>query len=278
MIEIIGKNGAGKTYIANQLYKRGFSRNIGYTTRSMRSGEIQGLDYIFVSKEEFKCLIESEKIIEYKIRNGSYYGLSRDGFKENSILVSGDTKKIEEETGFKIFKIYIDSDIQVRYNRVRRRNSTNQDVFYRFHNENYSFLDNFDAMFVSNEIDNEAVLTIILDNISINGSIDSTKMDSNVNFLKRKINEFNFETLNNYDDQMVKLLQYEEYLIRKLFLEYYIKSKNLKYEKLIEIYYEIMINFMKHHKINYKYTDSGYIIILNNDEYNLDFKLKRKVK
>ena len=50
MIEIIGKNGAGKSYLANELYNFGFKRNVGYTTRPMRDGEINGVDYYFISK------------------------------------------------------------------------------------------------------------------------------------------------------------------------------------------------------------------------------------
>ena len=47
MIEIIGKNGAGKSYLANKLYHLGFERNVGYTTRPIRDGEIDGIDYFF---------------------------------------------------------------------------------------------------------------------------------------------------------------------------------------------------------------------------------------
>ena len=36
MIEIIGKNGAGKSFIANQLINHNFSKSVGYTTRMMR--------------------------------------------------------------------------------------------------------------------------------------------------------------------------------------------------------------------------------------------------
>ena len=54
MIEIIGKNGAGKSYLANKLYYLGFKRNVGYTTRPIRDGEIDGIDYFFITKEKFE--------------------------------------------------------------------------------------------------------------------------------------------------------------------------------------------------------------------------------
>ena len=62
MIDIIGKNGAGKTTLANFLYDFGFERNIGYTTRPKRSGEIDGIDYYFVAEKEFK-----RKIINWSL-------------------------------------------------------------------------------------------------------------------------------------------------------------------------------------------------------------------
>lgn len=73
MIEIIGKNGAGKSYLANKLYYLGFKRNVGYTTRPIRDGEIDGIDYFFITKEKFEEYIVNNDFVEYKIRNGFYY-------------------------------------------------------------------------------------------------------------------------------------------------------------------------------------------------------------
>ena len=68
MIEIIGKNGAGKTYLANRLNQLGFQRVVGYTTRPMREGEINGVDYFFITKEEFEEHIRNNEFVDYKKR------------------------------------------------------------------------------------------------------------------------------------------------------------------------------------------------------------------
>ena len=278
MIEIIGKNGAGKSFIANQLINHNFSRSVGYTTRMMRKNEIDGIDYHFITIDKFKEMISRNLFIEYKFRNGNYYGLSKNSLSDNTILVSGNSKKIEDETGFKVFNIYIDSDILVRYNRVKRRNCSNQDIFNRFHTENFSFLDNFDALFINNDMDNFDALNTILNNIDINGSLNIDSLSSYVYFLQRKINEFNFDKLNNYSEELLKLLQFEEYLMRILVLEKGTTHTDSEYTKLKQTYYEIMLEFFKHYNINNRYTDNGYIIVLDNEEYSLDFKLKRRVQ
>lgn len=96
MIEIIGKNGAGKSYLANKLYYLGFKRNVGYTTRPIRDGEIDGIDYFFITKEKFEEYIVNNDFVEYKIRNGFYYGILKNNISNNTILVSGDTKKLKK--------------------------------------------------------------------------------------------------------------------------------------------------------------------------------------
>ena len=60
MIEIIGKNGSGKSYLANKLYNLGFKRNVGYTTRPIRDNEIDGLDYFFITQEKLEMVFIME--------------------------------------------------------------------------------------------------------------------------------------------------------------------------------------------------------------------------
>ena len=44
------------------------------TTRHMREGEIDGVDYFFKTKEEFEALIKDDQFIEYAQYVGNYYG------------------------------------------------------------------------------------------------------------------------------------------------------------------------------------------------------------
>ena len=88
MLVISGASASGKTEIANIIAKKhGFSRVITVTTREKRVGERDGVDYFFVTKDEFKKMIEEDKLVEYTIYNGNYYGSRKDQIADDHILV-----------------------------------------------------------------------------------------------------------------------------------------------------------------------------------------------
>jgi len=70
--------GAGKT----TLYKRllqvfpFFTYSISFTTRPARKNEIEGVDYYFVSPEEFEKMIRQEAFLEWAQVHGQFYGTS----------------------------------------------------------------------------------------------------------------------------------------------------------------------------------------------------------
>lgn len=78
-IVISGPSGVGKGTICNVLLKElnaWFS--VSMTTRGIRDGEIDGVNYYFVSKEEFIKRIDEGKLLEYNIYNDNYYGTPKD--------------------------------------------------------------------------------------------------------------------------------------------------------------------------------------------------------
>lgn len=72
--------GTGKTTLVNMLTNE-FScivRSVSYTTRKLRKGEVDGVDYFFVSKEEFEKKIGRGDFLEYAVVFGEYYGTSKE--------------------------------------------------------------------------------------------------------------------------------------------------------------------------------------------------------
>lgn len=271
MIEIIGKNGAGKSYLANKLYHLGFERNVGYTTRPMRDGEIDGIDYFFVTQEKFEEYIANNDFIEYKMRNGFYYGILKNNISNNTILVSGDTKKIEEVTGYNILKLYVDCDLVTRYSRVLARNDVAQNVFNRFHTENFSYLSDFNAIFIDNCFNGNVSLDNIINIIINNDSND--KLIPNREFIRHKVDNFDVSKINNFNDKLLMLLKFEEYLLRKFFLE----NKDLSDYITAKEYYDILFQFLNSNDIKYKVLDEELYVNINEEEYKFDYKLKKKV-
>ncbi len=76
--------GTGKTTLVRRLTKEFPSviESISFTTRSTRTGEIDGKDYHFISKEEFDKRIKKDDFLEYAEVFGHYYGTSRSFVEE----------------------------------------------------------------------------------------------------------------------------------------------------------------------------------------------------
>ena len=75
---ISGPSGAGKTTLLNMMcQKYGFKRFVSYTTRNMREGEKDGVDYHFVSQQQFDNLEQEGFFIETTKVFGHRYGSSR---------------------------------------------------------------------------------------------------------------------------------------------------------------------------------------------------------
>ena len=75
---ISAPSGAGKTTLRKAALKRfkNIRYSTSYTTRRPRSGEIDHIDYHFVSKPEFKRGIETGRWAEWAQVHGNYYGTS----------------------------------------------------------------------------------------------------------------------------------------------------------------------------------------------------------
>lgn len=79
LIVISAPGGVGKDSVIRGLLATlpGSIRNITTTSRPMRSGEVDGQDYYFLSAESFKEKIDRDDFIEYNFFTGNYYGTER---------------------------------------------------------------------------------------------------------------------------------------------------------------------------------------------------------
>jgi guanylate kinase len=80
LIVISGPSGAGKDSIVNNLkkYYKNYWLSVSMTTRPMRPGDIEGVSYYFINKDEFDSRINDNKFLEYAQYNGYYYGTPKD--------------------------------------------------------------------------------------------------------------------------------------------------------------------------------------------------------
>ena len=81
LIILSGPSGVGKGSIRRRLFMKNdldLSYSISMTTREPRNGEIDGVDYFFVSEKEFLDNIETGNLLEYAKFVGNYYGTPKD--------------------------------------------------------------------------------------------------------------------------------------------------------------------------------------------------------
>lgn len=76
IIVISGTTCAGKGTVIEKLLEteKNMQLSISYTSREKREGEIDGVNYYFVTKEEFERKIENGDFLEYALVHDKYYG------------------------------------------------------------------------------------------------------------------------------------------------------------------------------------------------------------
>lgn len=81
LIVISGPSGAGKDSIVEGLIKqnKNVSLSISATTRSPRGEEKDGINYFFLTRDEFEKKISDGEFLEYAEYNGNYYGTPKSG-------------------------------------------------------------------------------------------------------------------------------------------------------------------------------------------------------
>ena len=106
MVILSSPSGAGKTTITKKIQQKyhSFKISVSHTTRKPRPNEVDGVDYFFVSQEEFRKLINEKKFYEYAKIFDNYYGTLKktvdDAIKKNDLIFDIDWQGTKQLSKF----------------------------------------------------------------------------------------------------------------------------------------------------------------------------------
>ncbi len=143
MVVLSSPSGVGKTTITKKIQQKyqSFKLSVSHTTRPPRSNEIDGVDYHFVSNEEFQDLIDNNKFYEYARIFDNYYGTLKKNVDEtiltNDIVFDIDwqgTKQLSKFKNLDLIKIYLipNSKEELKKRLINRNQNTSEEIKSRF--------------------------------------------------------------------------------------------------------------------------------------------------
>lgn len=137
LVVISSPSGGGKDTVINELLKKftNSARLITTTSRDPRPGNKDGVDYFFVSREEFEKKIKAEGLVEYNNYAGNYYGIEKtrlaEALEKNDIVftqIEVNGKHHLTEQGIKHLAIFLlPENLEVLAERIRRRKGVSED-------------------------------------------------------------------------------------------------------------------------------------------------------
>jgi guanylate kinase len=177
LIVISGPSGVGKGTVINKLIAKdsNIKLSTSITTRAKRPKEVDGEDYHFISKEQFRKLIEKEELAEWADFAGNYYGTywktvdetlaeGKDLILEIEVKGAMQIKKQIKET---ILIFVMPPSFEELKNRLFARNTEDEETIMKrlaIYEDEFAKAREFDYLVTNNNIDEtvEKLYEIIL--------------------------------------------------------------------------------------------------------------------
>lgn len=142
MIILVGASASGKTEVARALKREfGITKAVTHTTRAPRKGERTGIDYFFVTEQEFESLKKRGAFVETTEYNNHHYGTSKGQIDDDKVL-------IVDPNGLKAFLALNDKSIvsfnltaskKTRIARMEERGDSKEEIDSRIKNDDIDF-------------------------------------------------------------------------------------------------------------------------------------------
>lgn len=208
LIIVSGTTCAGKDTVVKKLLEKNnnITKSTSYTSRPIRPGEIDGVNYYFVTPEEFEKKIENDDFLEYaQVQYGSYYGTPK---KEvMNILESGkDVILVIDVQGAQIIKekfpetllifILAPSMKEIKKRLISRGTETKDQIIERFktaYNE-INEVNKYNYVVVNDDLEEciEKVNSIIISNKYRVDRIEELSVENQEEFMHELLMEKDF--------------------------------------------------------------------------------------
>ncbi len=163
---ISGSSGVGKGTVIKGFLNRNphFMLSISCTTRQPRENEIDGVNYFFLSKDEFQSCIDNDKFLEWAEFAGNRYGTKKKYIKQclsegKNLILEIDTKgalQVKEKMPEAVLIFIAPPSLKILEDRLRGRHTENEETIQkRLHEvkQELKRAENFDYKVINDDLD-----------------------------------------------------------------------------------------------------------------------------
>ena len=200
LLIISGPSGSGKGYIASKLIENydNFSLSISATTRNIRPGEVDGVNYFYKTREEFENMIKNGELLEYAEFVGNYYGTPKQFVLDKINVGKNVLLEIEMQGALKVKELFPDALLifiavpsldELKHRLKNRGRESDEDIENRIKQAkvDISYADKYDYVVMNDDINK------VMNDFEqiINGSFSKEESNKNLQILKNIAEEIN---------------------------------------------------------------------------------------
>jgi len=134
MIVLVGESASGKSSIEKFLVEEyGYNHVVSYTTRQPRSGEVNGVDYHFITEEEFEKRLNEGFFAESTCYNGWHYGCAVEDCTDDKVIVANPhgLRQLRKNDKVNVIAFYIDVPRRDRLIKILQRGDNIEEAYRR---------------------------------------------------------------------------------------------------------------------------------------------------